>query len=124
LRQRRASERATWWRREQRVTVAAARAKSGGDGGTSRDERNEKLHTRREEKDTRPFPDPAYIHRLTDEYRRARTIRLAPAYIHRFSVNTNEYKFIFVGFRTDEYNLNIFISTNKYNLNIFVDTDE
>jgi hypothetical protein len=35
-------------------------------------------------------------------------------YIHRCPVQTEEYNFIFVGFETDEYNLNIFISTDKY----------
>jgi hypothetical protein len=32
---------------------------------------------------------------------------------HRFPTQTNEYNFIFIGFRTDEYNLNIFIGTDE-----------
>jgi hypothetical protein len=35
-------------------------------------------------------------------------------YIHRFLVKTDEYKFIFTGFGTNEYNLNIFIVTDKF----------
>jgi hypothetical protein len=38
--------------------------------------------------------------RLTDEYRRARTIRLHPH--------------IFIDFRTDEYDLNIFVGTDEF----------
>jgi hypothetical protein len=46
--------------------------------------------------------------------RRTRTVKLAPPYIHQFLVNTDEYKFIFIGFGTDEYNLNIFIDTDEF----------
>jgi hypothetical protein len=89
------------------------------------------------------FLDPAYIHQLTDEYRRARTVGLVPLifvgdatslmnvgglideymglikvksddpYICWCPIKTNEYKFIFINFRTDEYNLNIFIDKFK-----------
>jgi hypothetical protein len=34
-------------------------------------------------------------------------------YIHRFQTQTDEYNFIVIGFRTDKYNLNIFIDTNE-----------
>jgi hypothetical protein len=54
------------------------------------------------------FPDPAI-----DEYRRVRTVRHVPPYIHRFPVKTDEYKFIFISFGTDEYNLNIFVDEFK-----------
>jgi hypothetical protein len=61
-----------------------------------------------------PFSDPVYFHRLTDEYRWVHTVRPAPLYIHRFSVKIDEYKFIFIDFRTDEYNLNIFGGTDEF----------
>jgi hypothetical protein len=41
-------------------------------------------------------------------------VKLDGLYIHRFSVKTDEYKFIFVDFMTDEYNLNIFVSTDEF----------
>jgi hypothetical protein len=40
-------------------------------------------------------------------------------YIRRFSAQTDEYNLTFVGFRTDEYNSNIFVSTDE-----FKNTDE
>jgi hypothetical protein len=41
------------------------------------------------------------------------------SYIRRFSAQTDEYNLTFVGFRTDEYNSNIFVSTDE-----FKNTDE
>jgi hypothetical protein len=81
-----------------------------------RSSENEKLNACAEkgEKGNVSFPDPAYIRQLPDEYRWACTVRPAPPYTCRFSVKTNEYKFIFIGFETDEYNLNIFIGTNEF----------
>jgi hypothetical protein len=89
-----------WWWRRRREQRAAARAET-------RDNSTEGMknltHTRkRAEKETRPFFDPAYICLLTDKYRRACNINPAPPYIHRFPV------------KTDEYNLNIFVSTNEF----------
>jgi hypothetical protein len=45
-----------------------------------------------------------------------RSVKVKPddPYIRWFPVKTDEYKFIFIDFRTDEYNLNIFIGTNKF----------
>jgi hypothetical protein len=57
---------------------------------------------------------PTYIHQLTDEYRRAHTIKLDDPYIHRFQLLTNKYKVIFIGFKTGDYNLNIFIGTDEF----------
>jgi hypothetical protein len=48
------------------------------------------------------------------KYRWAHTIISAPPYICRFSLKTDEYKFIFVGFGTGEYNLNIFVGTDEF----------
>jgi hypothetical protein len=36
------------------------------------------------------------------------------SYIRRCPIQTDEYNFIFVGFETNEYNLNIFVGTNEY----------
>jgi hypothetical protein len=41
-------------------------------------------------------------------------LKLDGPYIHRCLVKTDEYKFIFIGFGTDEYNLNIFIGTDEF----------
>jgi hypothetical protein len=45
-----------------------------------------------------------------------RPVKVKPddPYIRWFPYPTDEYKIIFVGFKTDEYNLNIFIGTNEY----------
>jgi hypothetical protein len=72
--------RATRRRHEQRVAVATVRAemRDRSNGGM----KNLTHVQRREEKETHPFLDPAYIHRLTAEYRRARTVWPMPPYIH------------------------------------------
>jgi hypothetical protein len=44
----------------------------------------------------------------------AYTLRPVPPYIGRFLIKTDEYKFIFVGFRINEYNLNIFVGTDEF----------
>jgi hypothetical protein len=44
----------------------------------------------------------------------AYTLRPAPPYIRRFLIKTVEYKFIFVSFRINEYNLNIFVGTDEF----------
>jgi hypothetical protein len=41
-------------------------------------------------------------------------VKLDETYIHRCLAQTDEYDFIFVGSRTDEYNLNIFVDTDKF----------
>jgi hypothetical protein len=50
-----------------------------------------------------------------------RSVKVKPdnPYIHRFPYPTDEYKVIFVGFKTDEYNLNTFVHTDE-----FKNTDE
>jgi hypothetical protein len=104
--------------------TVATRVESGG--GMSRERwckkrgarssKNEKLNACAEkgEKGNASFPDPVYIRQLTNEYRRACTVRPVPPYFCRFPVKTNEYKFIFIGFGTDEYNLNIFVGTDEF----------
>jgi hypothetical protein len=69
---------------------------------------------RRVEKEPHSFLDPAYIRRLTNEYRWAHTVRPAPPYIHRFPVKTDQYKFIFIDFGIVEHNFNIFVSTDEF----------
>jgi DNA/RNA endonuclease YhcR with UshA esterase domain len=87
-----------------------------------------------QEHKTEPFPNNVYICRLTDEYKWAVPVSGEPTnirgqtdeyrgsvkvkqddpYIRRFPNSTGEYKVIFIGLKTDEYNLNIFISTDKF----------
>jgi hypothetical protein len=53
----------------------------GGGGGFGKKSENKNMSTREEErKRNHQFLDPAYIYRLTDEYRRARTVRVRPLY--------------------------------------------
>jgi hypothetical protein len=40
-------------------------------------------------------------------------VKSSGPYIHRCLAQTDEYNLISVGFRTDEYNLNIFIGTDE-----------
>jgi hypothetical protein len=97
---------------------------------------NENTGVEKGEKGNAQFPNPAYIHWLTDEHRRAHNGSPAPQplnichvideymglvkvkpddlYVHQFSAQTDEYNFIFIIFGTDEYNLNIFVGTNEY----------
>jgi hypothetical protein len=42
------------------------------------------------------------------------TVKLNGPYIRRFPAQTDKYKFIFIGFGTDEYNLNIFVGTDEF----------
>jgi hypothetical protein len=35
-------------------------------------------------------------------------------YIRLYPIKIDKYKFIFVSFKTDEYNLNIFVGTDKF----------
>jgi hypothetical protein len=35
-------------------------------------------------------------------------------YIHRYPIQTDEYNFIFVSFKTNKYNLNIFVDIDEY----------
>jgi hypothetical protein len=70
------------WRRrrcEQRAVAARAETRD------SKVMKNLTFAWRREEKETHSFLDPAYIHRfihrLTDEYRQARTVSPTPPYI-------------------------------------------
>jgi hypothetical protein len=79
---------------------------------------------------------PPHIHQLTDEYRWAVPVSPAPhifigchvtdeymwsvevktdnPYIHWGRAQTEEYNFIFVSSKTDEYNLNMFVGANEY----------
>lgn len=70
------------------------------------------------EKGNVPFSNSTYI--IGYEYRRARTVRPASSYICWFPVKIDEYKFIFIGFKTEF----IFISFDEYNLNIFIRIDK
>jgi hypothetical protein len=62
------------------------------------------------------FPNPAYI---IDEYMGLVKVKPDDPYIRRFQPLIDEYQIIFIDFKTDEYNLNIFINTDE-----FKDTDE
>jgi hypothetical protein len=44
------------------------------------------------------------------------TVNPDDPYIRRFRDPTNEYKVIFVDFKTDEYNLNIFVGTDEFKI--------
>jgi hypothetical protein len=57
---------------------------------------------------------PLYICGQTDEYSWPVKVKWDDPYIHQFPYPTDEYYFICVGFKTDEYNLNIFIGTDGY----------
>jgi hypothetical protein len=50
----------------------------------------------------------------TDEYMCPVKIKPNNPYIRRFLTQINEYNLIFVSFKTDKYNLNIFIGTDKF----------
>jgi hypothetical protein len=52
-------------------------------------------------------------HDQTDKYMWSIKVKLDAPYIRRCPAQTDEYNFIFIGFGTDEYNLNIFISTDE-----------
>jgi hypothetical protein len=41
-------------------------------------------------------------------------VKSSDPYIRRCPTQTDEYNFIFIGFGTDEYNLNTFVSTNEF----------
>jgi hypothetical protein len=51
---------------------------------------------------------------VTDEYMGPVKVKPDTPYIHRFLAQTDEYNVTFVGFRTDRYNLNIFVSTDEF----------
>jgi hypothetical protein len=51
---------------------------------------------------------------ITDEHMRPIKIKPGIPYIHQFLSQTDEYNIIFTGPKTDEYNLNIFVSTDKF----------
>jgi hypothetical protein len=57
---------------------------------------------------------------LTDEYMGPAKVKLIGPYIHQCSIKIDEYKFIFIGFKTEF----IFISFDEYNLNIFIRIDK
>jgi hypothetical protein len=54
------------------------------------------------------------ISHVTDEYMGLVKVKLDDPYIHWFPYPVDENKVIFVGFKTDEYNLNIFFGTDEY----------
>jgi hypothetical protein len=54
------------------------------------------------------------ISHVTDEYMGPVKVKPDNPYIRRFPYPVDEYKVIFVGFKTKKYNFNIFIGTDKY----------
>jgi hypothetical protein len=86
-------------------------------------------HVRRREKRSARFRNPAIwcarngrpwtIYSLvichgTDEYMGPVKVRPDDPYICQFQSLTDEYKVIYIGFKTDEYSLNIFVGTDKF----------
>jgi hypothetical protein len=51
---------------------------------------------------------------LPNEYMGPAKVKLDGPYIYRLLAQTDEYNFIFINFRTDRYNLNIFIGTDEF----------
>jgi hypothetical protein len=51
---------------------------------------------------------------ITNEYMGSVKVKPDDTYIRRFPSQTDEYKVIFVDFKTDEYNLNIFVGTDEF----------
>jgi hypothetical protein len=100
-----------WWLR-----AAVAATCYGGSRGSAKQENGHNVlicaagkRRKRRKKENMPV-SRSHLYLLG----RARTVRPTPAYIYRFPIKTNEYKFIFIGFETDEYNLNIFIGTDEF----------
>jgi hypothetical protein len=54
------------------------------------------------------------ISHVTDEYMGLVKVKPDDPYIHRFPYPVDENKVIFVSFKTDKYNLNIFLDTDEY----------